>query len=308
MAKSSRLIFLAKVFGILFAFFILGFMMGRCSGRRVERRHAAKEDVKIEVTAQETQLEARQEAKPVTKKEAKKKAKKEAKQEAQQEDKEEPKQEPKQEAKPVEPVEPQKTEPEAVEKDEIQYVQSNFYGLPKRFEQHFNDLQDSHLAYAEKYGVRPFTTRASIEERTPAMIASGSLVKIQTNALYCVDELTSSHPYVVPRCAKFLDELARRFQTITESKSRFCVSSVLRTDEDIRRLQGKNGNVTVNSAHRYGTTIDIAYARYEIDPARPIRTPELRLALAEVLREMQKEGKCLVKIEKKQYCYHITIK
>ncbi|MCF0174023.1 MAG: hypothetical protein HUJ95_01665 [Bacteroidales bacterium] len=277
MASSSRKVFLSKLLGAVLCIFFLGFFTGRCSGVKSVERRAAKAEVVVsdENKAQVSPAE---------------------------------KEEPEEDFDDRKPEETVEDNSEEISEDEIQYVETEFYGLPKRYEQYFTDTQDMHLESAQNNGITPFKSRAEIDERVPALIASCKLKKIEANTKYSVDDLTISHPYVVPKCAKFLDDLATEFQNITESKSRFCVSSGLRTEEDIRKLQGRNSNATTKSAHLYGTTIDIAYARYEIDPDRPIRMPELRIALAGVLRDMQKEGRCLVKFERKQYCYHITIK
>ena len=56
------------------------------------------------------------------------------------------------------------------------------------------------------------------------------------------------------------------------------------------------------------TTVDISYVRFSPDKVRPRNEYELRLALAQTLHELRKEGRCYVKIERKQYCYHITVR
>lgn len=280
--KQSRSSFLLKVAGVLLAFFLMGFLTGRCSGRKAERRKASKAQAVVSVVAAEPEVAAKV-SEPVST------------------------------TAEVAAADPsaatdQVTEP-ADTVEEIHYVKSKFYYMKASpYEQHFKDLNEKHLEAAQKIGLRPFPTRASVAERVPELMKQKKIVKIETSPLYCVADLTSSHPYVIPKCASFLNELARRFQENSESKSRFIVSSVTRTDEDIRRLQRGNTNSTQTSAHRYATTIDIAYARYEIDPEKPIMTPELRVALAQVLRQMQEEGRCYVKHEKKQYCYHITVR
>jgi hypothetical protein len=109
--------------------------------------------------------------------------------------------------------------------------------------------------------------------------------------------------------AELLDDLADRFQERTKSRTRFVVTSVLRTEEDVKKLQRVNGNASSNSCHCNATTIDISYVRFDNKNIAHTRDPyELRLALAEVLYELRKEGRCYVKIERKQYCYHITVR
>ena len=42
------------------------------------------------------------------------------------------------------------------------------------------------------------------------------------------------------------------------------LTSALRSDESIKSLRRRNTNASENSAHRYGTTFDIAYNRYNV--------------------------------------------
>jgi hypothetical protein len=92
------------------------------------------------------------------------------------------------------------------------------------------------------------------------------------------------------------------------------VTSVLRTEEDVARLRRFNGNATENSCHLYGTTFDICYNRYETveDPDGPrrreVRNDTLKYVLSEVLRDMRQQGRCYIKYEVKQGCFHMTVR
>lgn len=184
------------------------------------------------------------------------------------------------------------------------YVAPN--GTPNKYERSFNDLQDKQKAAALKNGVEPIKSRAEIENNFKQY--RRKLVHIETNDKYIVRELSHSAPYVVPKVAELLDDLADKFQERTQSRTRFVVTSVLRTEEDIKKLRQVNGNASTNSCHCNATTIDISYVRFGVDKVRPRDLYELRLAIAEVLYELRKEGRCYVKIERKQYCYHITVR
>ena len=130
---------------------------------------------------------------------------------------------------------------------------------------------------------------------------------------YYVDALSHSHPFLVEEAANLLDTIGTRFNAKLSSqhggKYRIKITSLLRTRESIDRLQ-KRGNVnsTDNSAHLYGTTFDISYAKFFEYPGntRKHNDGQLKNLLAEVLLELREEGKCLVKYERKQGCFHIT--
>ena len=178
--------------------------------------------------------------------------------------------------------------------------------------QEFNDLNDVQLAVAQAVGVPPVEDRAAAEQMTRR------LVEIKDNDLYSVDELTHSIPFLVPSAAELLDRIGRNFQDSLAAKglnpNKLVVTSVLRTEEDVRKLRQGNINASENSTHRYGTTFDISYWHYVKVPElreRPYADvpPEyLRATLSQVLKDLHDEGACYVKYEKKQTCFHITFR
>lgn len=180
------------------------------------------------------------------------------------------------------------------------------------FAREFNDLNETQLAVARAVGVPP------VEDRDAAEKMKKSLVEIVDNDLYSVDELTHSIPFLVPSAADLLDRIGRNFQDSLASKglnpNKLVVSSVLRTEEDVRKLRVGNINASENSAHRYGTTFDLSYWHYVKVPelrGRPYADvpPEyLRATLSQVLKDLHDEGACFVKYEKKQTCFHITVR
>lgn len=181
-------------------------------------------------------------------------------------------------------------------------------GKPSIYERSFNDMQDKQKVAALANGLAPFKSRAEIEDNYGKLRLTRKLVRIESNPKYVVRELTSSSPYVVPKVRDLLEDIAVRFQEKTQSKTRFIVTSVLRTEEDVKKLRKTNVNASTNSCHCNATTIDISYVRFEEDRVKPRDLYQLRLALAQTLHELRKEGRCYVKIERKQYCYHITVR
>ena len=176
------------------------------------------------------------------------------------------------------------------------------------YERSFNDMQNKQKAAALANGLPPFKSRAEIEARYKKLRRDKKLVYIETNEDYIVRDLSYSSPYVVPKVATLLDDIAESFQAKTGSNARFMVTSVLRTEEDLKKLRKVNGNASTASCHCNATTIDISYVRFDEGSRNPRNLYELRLALAQTLHELRKEGRCYVKIERKQYCYHITVR
>ena len=134
------------------------------------------------------------------------------------------------------------------------------------------------------------------------------MVEVSSNSLYYVRVLSHCFAFLVPKAEILLADIARDFQTISGTNSRLEVTSILRTKEDISKLQKVNVNATSNSCHCYATTFDISYARFKIDVLHPKTNAELRDALSQAVSNLRKQGRCYVKFEKKQKCYHITVR
>lgn len=170
----------------------------------------------------------------------------------------------------------------------------------------FNDLNDVHLRYAASLGIRP------IESTRDIMRINRPVVELKSCEYYSLDNLTHSYPYLVEPAAELLDTIGARFNSKLRQQNggdyRIKVTSLLRTRESVNRLKRGNVNSTENSAHLYGTTFDISYTEFVEEFGNKIKHNDgsLKNLLAEVIMELRQEGKCLVKYERKQGCFHIT--
>lgn len=187
-------------------------------------------------------------------------------------------------------------------------LQTRIYGKINEAELTFNDLQSKQIASAQKLGITPLNARRDVAIYLGQSELDKKLIKISSNSLYYVRELTHSVPYLVPEAETLLSDIAREFQTISGTNSRFEVTSVLRTKEDISKLQSRNSNATSNSCHCYATTFDISYVSFKTDVLHPKNNAELREALSQAVYNMRKQDRCYVKFENNQKCYHITVR
>lgn len=177
-----------------------------------------------------------------------------------------------------------------------------------RFEDSFPDLNDVQLATAMRMGI------AGIANREEAQRHLKDLVFIGDNPFYSVQPLRQSIPYLVPRAATLLNEIARAFNDSLVTKGypphKLLITSVLRTKEDVEWLRRFNQNASENSCHQHGTTFDISYNRFleiEEDGESDIRwVTAFKSILAEVLEDQRLMGTCYVKFEVHQSCFHIT--
>ena len=171
--------------------------------------------------------------------------------------------------------------------------------------QTFPDSQAVQIVAAEKWGVRPVKNREDAEARKKELVYVGA------NPYYHVDPLYSSIPYLVPRAAVLLQDIGQAFYDSLYVKgvpfNQLIVTSVLRSEDDVTKLRRRNGNATERSCHLFGTTFDICYNRYH-PVTQPVRDDTLKWVLCEVLRDMREQGRCYIKYEVKQGCFHMTVR
>ena len=178
--------------------------------------------------------------------------------------------------------------------------------LSKGYRRTFNDKNDVHLAIAQRHGIEPLQ---SLEDANSRQFYE--LAKVDSCRYYTIKRLTHSAPYLTPRAKWMLMTIGKNFQDSLAAHGvdgyQIIVTSLLRTDDSIRRLRRRNSNASKNSAHRYGTTFDISYIHYNrTDSATYMPEYRLKETLAEVLYDLRREGHCYVKYEVKQSCFHVT--
>ena len=173
------------------------------------------------------------------------------------------------------------------------------------YKESFPDSQAVQIVAAEKWGVRPVKNREDAEKRMKELVYVGA------SPYYHIDPLYSSIPYLVPRAAVLLQDIGQAFYDSLYVKgvpfNQLIVTSVLRTENDVVKLRRRNGNATERSCHLFGTTFDICYNRYH-PVTQPVRDDTLKWVLCEVLRDMREQGRCYIKYEVKQGCFHMTVR
>ena len=188
-------------------------------------------------------------------------------------------------------------------------VKNRILSVP-HFGNAFPDQNDVQLVAANKYGVKPVLDDKEAEKR------KNELTYVGSNPYFHVDRLRTSIPYLVPRASILLQDIGRNFFDSLQTKGvplhKIIVTSVMRSKADVQRLRTHNQNATENSCHLYGTTFDICYNRYKTVEApgehrRVVTNDTLKWILSEVLNDMRKQQRCLVKYEVHQGCFHITV-
>ena len=174
----------------------------------------------------------------------------------------------------------------------------------------FNDMNDVHLKAAKKVGINPLDDDETVLDASKKLYMIGGPLRF--GEPYVVDKLTHSSPFLVKEAVNLLHDIGSAFQDSLKNKHlppySILVSSVLRTDNDVKNLSKRNINASQRSVHCYGTTFDISYKRFvkHDDEGEEAKQVHLKAVLAEVLRDLKKQGRCYVKHEVKQACFHIT--
>ena len=170
----------------------------------------------------------------------------------------------------------------------------------------FNDKQDRQIKAAKKVGLKEApSTRADIDG------VLDQLEKVKNSKAYSLAPMSHSVPYLRPNAKAALDQIGIAFRDSLKSKGlpdhKIIVTSILRTKEDVERLQKTNSIATSNSCHCYGTTFDISYKQFErVSLGKSMSQDDLKKVLGEVLRDQRKAGNIYVKHEVYQPCFHIT--
>lgn len=176
---------------------------------------------------------------------------------------------------------------------------------------HFDDVNDTQIVAAQQFGIEPLKTRDDLD----SVLISTLSVVVTSNA-YFVEPLTHSVPYLTPNAGDLLNTIAANFQSKLQDRGlaqyQIIVTSLLRTEDDVRRLRRVNSNAVSKSCHMYGTTFDLAYNCFQqvdslADFEGEIASHKVLVnMLGETLKELRDDQKCYIKYERRQPCFHIT--
>lgn len=180
--------------------------------------------------------------------------------------------------------------------------------FPAPFKVLFNDSNDVHLQAAAVNGFG-----CPISDYRSAYHLNQPIVKVETCDAYMVDTLSHSMPYLVPKAQKLLEEIGYAFSDTIRARCRgnyrIRVTSLTRSDYSATQLQRRNRNASENSCHRYGTTFDISWTKFDNrDPSYVLSEESLKNVLGEVIYKLHEQGRCYVMYERKQSCFHITVR
>ncbi len=177
--------------------------------------------------------------------------------------------------------------------------------------QYERELRDQLWTYVEQSRQHGIPLILKNKRDIDRLVSQGILKELKQNDYYVLDTMYYSYPYLVQDAHKLLIEIGERFQRKLENTglecTRFTVTSVLRTEESIRRLQRRNRNSVRNSPHLHGTTFDLSYKTFFAEhPLSEGEVHYLGQMLMHSLYELRKEKKCWVTYEVWQTCLHVV--
>ena len=190
----------------------------------------------------------------------------------------------------------QSTQPVSVEREFDPSELVSFSGRLKK------DTYEEHLTAAELKGHRLIQDEYQLYQK----IYDSILVDITLGNGYKVDSLTHSFPFVTPDTKVVLEELGQAYVALAGEGNFFTVSSATRTESQQKALKRRNRNATDgNSSHSYGISFDISYIRFN-----GVRgwDGKAQQNLEKVLNHFQQTGKIYVIKERRQSCYHVTVR
>lgn len=164
------------------------------------------------------------------------------------------------------------------------------------------DTYEEHLTAAELKGLRLIQDEYQLYQK----IHDSTLVDVSQGRGYRVDSLTHSFPFITPDSKAVLEELGKAYEALAGEGNFFTVSSATRTESQQKALKRRNRNATDgNSSHSYGISFDISYIRFN-----GIREwdGKAQQYLEKVLNHFQQTGKIYVIKERRQSCYHVTVR
>lgn len=160
---------------------------------------------------------------------------------------------------------------------------------------------EDHLHEAESFDIPLILNN---EQMDSLILANHLLAVPEEGEGYKIQKLTHSKAYLNETSYLILKEISSIFYK--ETGVELSISSLTRTLENQNKLRRVNGNAAKgDSAHNYGASFDISYARYGDKTGRNYANEKL---LQSILEDFAADGKIYFIKERRQPCFHITVR
>jgi hypothetical protein len=172
-------------------------------------------------------------------------------------------------------------------------------------------LQDNVHEYLEHSYLNGIGGVLKFRREIQPKLDSGKLVTVENNAYYLLDTMHYSYPFLTQKTANLLTEIGEEFQLKLKNthlkKTKFVVTSLLRTVSSVTRLRRHNRNAIKHSSHLHGTSFDISYEQFENPKTLTLAEYDyLKEKLAQTIFELRAKEKCWATHERFQTCFHVV--
>ena len=214
------------------------------------------------------------------------------------------------------------------------YIDYNKNNAEKKLRKY---LFKDHIEVAKRIGVPTIKNQKQIDKFRKKNLLSYVDLKSKDNFFFY--NVQKNYRYLTPTTLKGLktttDEIQKIFRNYTNLKKvslKIAISSALRPTKYQTNLRKRNNNATIISTHSYGTSFDIFYDDYYLslpEPGKMNKTSknvidktrqkigfilgdslrrQFKTILHKTLIKLQNDGLLYAIHEKKQRCYHVTIR
>lgn len=204
------------------------------------------------------------------------------------------------------------------------------WATPEREIQLRKHLLADHLAVVNSMKLEPILDQIEIDTR----VKNGSLQILEQNreTPYFFYNVKKENRVLAPMAAEGILLITKRLNNATDGFIKIAISSATRSIDYQGTLRNRNPNASLVSSHSYGISFDIFYDSFFISFPMPTTgntnldrsleslrikvgfwlgdalRRQLHSLLAEILIQLQNEGKLYAILEKNQRCYHVTIR
>lgn len=142
-------------------------------------------------------------------------------------------------------------------------------------------------------------------EQMDSLILAHQLIPVEEDGIgYSIQKLTHSRAFLNQTAYNVLKDISAKF--LQETDHQLSISSLTRTEKSQRSLSRVNSNATKgHSSHSFGASFDISYSKYGNKTGRNYVNERI---LQELLDRMVEEGKIYYIKERRQPCFHVTVR
>lgn len=175
----------------------------------------------------------------------------------------------------------------------------------ERVSHRLTDKMRTYQKQAKRDGIEASASRKELED-------NDRMVRVEESEYFKIDALTHSYAFLTKEAYNLLLDIGANFHSELEGTglegSKFIVTSLTRTKEQVEKLRRNNSNASKNSAHMYGECFDITYKRFSNTGVAldECHIDYLKETLAGVIRDMKSNRKCWAVTEKNQPCFHVV--